>query len=98
MKGTSMNCRYPAIVGILASQTLLAAALPVTTESLLTEMTDLKRLAEFSDPAYTCKQFSSYNRASTSPEDAKTWFANADAGQFLRMEEKSGRTEFVMAD
>ena len=43
----------------------------VTTESLLREMTDLAGMAEFPDPPYTCKQFSSYDRASKSAADAK---------------------------
>lgn len=75
-----------------------ATAETVSTESLLKEMTDLKRLAEFPKPAYTCRQFSSYDRASTSPDHPDTWFANGDAGQFIRMEEKDGRKEWVMAD
>ena len=60
------------------------------------EMTDLAGLAEFPQPAYTCKQFSSYDRKSKSPTEE--WFANADAGQYLRVEENDGRKEFVMMD
>jgi hypothetical protein len=71
---------------------------PVTTRSLLAEMTDLAALAEFPNPPYTCRQFSSYDRASTSPADQQTWFANADANQYLRVEERAGRKEFVMMD
>jgi hypothetical protein len=41
----------------------------VTTEMLLSEMTDLSGMALFPDPAYTCRQFSSYDRASKSPEE-----------------------------
>jgi hypothetical protein len=68
------------------------------TSPLLDEMIDLESMAEFPDPPYTCKQFSSYDRASTSPADTKTWFANDDAGQFVRSEQHAGRTEFVMMD
>lgn len=70
----------------------------ISVKSLLADMTDLGRMTEFPSPAYTCKQFSSYDRASKTPDDPKTWFANGDSGQFLRMEERDGRKEFVMMD
>jgi len=70
----------------------------ITTESLLCEMTDLRRLAELPVPAYTTKQFSSYDRRSKTPADAKGWFENHDRGQYLRVEERDGRKEFVMMD
>jgi hypothetical protein len=76
----------------------VASAQTVNTESLLNEMTDLAGLAEFPTPPFTCKQFSSYDRASKSPDDAKGWFANGDTGQFLRGEDHDGRRENVMAD
>jgi hypothetical protein len=53
-------------------------------------------MAEFPHPPYTCKQFSSYDRKSKSPQE--DWFANADAGHFLRVEERAGRKEQVMMD
>lgn len=74
------------------------AADPITLSSLLREMADADAIARFPDPAYTCAQFSSYDRASTTPDDPQTWFANADAGKFLRTEQREGRTEHVMAD
>lgn len=62
----------------------------VTVESLLDEMADLQRLAR---PAnYACRQFSSYDRASNGRKD---WFANNDAGHYLRVE-KNG--EHVLAE
>ena len=70
----------------------------ISLKSLLTDMTDLRRLTEFPSPTFTCKQFSSYDRASTTPDDPKTWFANGDSGNFLRTEEHAGRAEFVMMD
>ncbi len=77
-----------------------AGAATVSFRSLLDEMADLRRLAEFPDPAYTCKQFSSYDRKSTDPSVQTTdnWFANRDAGQFIRQETNGGRTEYVMMD
>lgn len=73
---------------------------PVTTAGLIGEMTDLAGMAEFPEPAYTCRQFSSYDRKSTSPADQGegAWFANADHGQFLRVEDHGGRKEHVMMD
>lgn len=75
-----------------------ASVPPVTTRSLLAEMTDLDALAEFPHPPYACCQFSSYDRASTTPDDPETWFANADVNQYLRVEEHAGRKEWVMMD
>lgn len=69
----------------------------VTVESLLREMVDMQRLATTPEPGVECDQWSSYDRASTAP-DKDGWFANGDAGQFIRVEEKAGRREFVMAE
>ena len=77
---------------------LYASAADVTFDSLMEEMLDRARLAEFPDPPYTCRQFSSYDCASTGPDDPDTWFANRDAGNFLRVEENDGRQESVMMD
>ncbi|NLE60045.1 MAG: DUF2961 domain-containing protein, partial [Planctomycetes bacterium] len=68
----------------------------VTVDDLLGQMTDLKRLAELPEPAYTTKQFSSYDRGAKSPTE--NWFANGDAGHFLRIEDNAGRKEHVMMD
>lgn len=88
------------ILAILAGCVLVVRAVAaepvVTTASLLEEMIDLKGMASFPKPAYTCKQFSSYDRKSESPE--VEWFANADAGHYLRVEERAGRKEQVLMD
>ncbi|MCX6905518.1 MAG: hypothetical protein NTW03_18980, partial [Verrucomicrobia bacterium] len=73
-----------------------AALQPLTTAALIEEMTDLAAVAEFPSPAYTCKQFSSYDRASKSPSE--NWFANNDCGNYLRVEDRAGRKEHVMMD
>jgi Protein of unknown function (DUF2961) len=86
-------------VGSLAAGLALAAiAAPgaITTGSLLDDMTNLAGLAEFPHPSYTCKQFSSYDRASKSPTE--NWFANNDCGQYLRTEQNGARKEYVMMD
>lgn len=97
------------VLGLLAAAGP-AHAEPVSLESLLREMTDREALARFPDPPYTARQFSSYDRASVSPDQPETWFANGDVNQYLRVEEvaiggsgASGappatRREWVMAD
>jgi len=68
----------------------------ITTALLLDDMTNLANLPEFPVPAYTCKQFSSYDRASKSPTE--DWFANGDWGHYLCIEDHHGREEHVMMD
>ena len=68
---------------------------PITTESLLREMSDRTTLARFPSPAYRSLQTSSYDRASKKP-GTKDWSANRDYSQFLRTEVIAGRTEHVM--
>jgi hypothetical protein len=70
----------------------------ISMASLLDDMTHLTAMAEFPNPPYVAQQFSSYDRASTTPSDPKTWFANNDCGNYLRVEDHDGRKEHVMAD
>ena len=58
------------------------AADKVTLDDLLPQMTDLSLLAEYPDPPYVTKQFSSYDRASETP-GSESWFANGDRGFML---------------
>jgi len=81
---------------MVCCQAALAAA-PVSLKSLLEEMTDRASLARWPQPAYTCRQASSYDRASTA-KDAPGWFANNDRSFFIRQETNDGRTEWVMMD
>ena len=92
------NPRLAALLaaGVLVATGALAADRTITTAGLLNDMTDLAGLASFPSPAYTCKQFSSYDRASKSPTEG--WFANNDCGQYLRTEDRAGRKEYVMMD
>ena len=69
----------------------------VSVETLLKDMINRDALARYPSPAYTCKQFSSYDRASVE-KGPSSWFANGDANQFIRVETDRGRTEFVMMD
>ncbi|MFB3789367.1 MAG: DUF2961 domain-containing protein [bacterium] len=65
----------------LASLVLLAGGMAsaesITTGSIIHEMTDLRRLGEFPDPAFKTVQFSSYDRRSHRP-GGPGWFANSD--------------------
>jgi hypothetical protein len=70
---------------------------PITTESLVQEMVDLSRLTRRSEFAYKTVEASSYDRASLTPGN-EAWFANADAAQYIRVEQNQGREEFVMGD
>lgn len=83
---------------LLVSLALQArSAQEVSFKTLLPEMVDLQRLAQRPDPYYKESQASSYDRASVAP-DKPGWFANGDAGQFVRVENNGDRKEYVMAD
>lgn len=69
----------------------------VSLEALLNEITDHETIARFPDPVFSLKQFSSYDRATTTPDDS-TWFANWDRSMFIRTEENQGRNEYVLFD
>ncbi|MFA6240517.1 MAG: glycoside hydrolase family 172 protein [Candidatus Hydrogenedentales bacterium] len=55
----------------------IAFGAPVTTGSLVDEMSDLHRLSNYPSPAYKTIQFSSYDHQSTVP-GGENWFANSD--------------------
>lgn len=69
----------------------------VSMKSLLQEMVNFDGMASWPQPEFTCKQASSYDRASKAP-DQPGWFANDDQNQFIRDEQFQGRTERVMLD
>jgi len=70
----------------------------ISTATLLQDMVNLRAMAEFPSPYYTCKQFSSYDRRSKTPADPKTWFANSDRGHYLRVEERNGGGEDLVGE
>jgi hypothetical protein len=82
---------------VLCCLTCSLAQPTVTVEGLLQEMVDMERLSVPPVPGLECDQQSSYDRASTAP-DRPDWFANGDAGQFIRQEQHGERTEYVMAE
>lgn len=94
MPGKSCACVGGVVLAIVNA---VAPAQVVSLEGLLEELNDRTVLTRMPDPAYTCRQFSSYDRNATAPGD-DSWFANADAGHFLRTEKRHGRDEYVMMD
>lgn len=86
-------CLLAALLCMPAAQ----ARKPVSLASLLEEMTDREALARFPDPYCTCRQSSSYDRASV-VRGGEGWYANADYNQFIRSERRDGHSEHVMMD
>ncbi|MFH0946678.1 MAG: glycoside hydrolase family 172 protein [Planctomycetota bacterium] len=86
------------LLGLSQFPALEAAEKPVSLGTLLDDMVDRTVLPAFPSPAFTCRQFSSYDQKSTTADDQDTWFANGDCGQYLRVEENGGRQEWVMMD
>ncbi|HRT29701.1 MAG TPA: DUF2961 domain-containing protein [Kiritimatiellia bacterium] len=96
-----MRRKMIGMVLVLAAGTSLAgwfsSERPVTVRSLLAEMVDREEMARFPEPAYTSRQFSSYDRGSVAP-DQPGWYANNDFSHFLRVETNGVRREHVMVD
>ncbi len=91
-------------VGAALSALAVQAGETVSIESLLNEMTDRDSVARFPEQNFRLKQHSSYNRASKTPDEKKGWFTNHDYNSsdkdhnFIRIEENSGRKEWVLMD
>ena len=85
------------IGNIMSSSALGAESETITFESLLEEMVNRDSIARLPKPAYTCRQFSSYDRNSTEP-GSPTWWANWDRSYFVRIEDNNGRKEHVLMD
>ena len=65
--------------------------------SLLDEMVDRGAPARVPAPFFLCRQSSSYDRDTVDP-DKDGWYANWDRSQFVRIETRDGRKEYVMHD
>ncbi|HYW80360.1 MAG TPA: glycoside hydrolase family 172 protein, partial [Thermoguttaceae bacterium] len=85
-------------LGAIAATAAIAAEPTITLQTLLNEMVDREAAARFPDPAYTCVQASSYDRASVSADEPGSWMANNDRSFFIREETIDGRLESVMLD
>ena len=69
----------------------------VSVRTLLLDIVNRDELARWPEPEFTCKQFSSYDRAST-VKDGPGWYGNDDNNKFIRAESNNGRTEFVLME
>ncbi|MBI9019274.1 MAG: DUF2961 domain-containing protein [Phycisphaerae bacterium] len=74
-----------------------ANAQQVDFETLLEDMIDRAKIAEFPKTEFLCKQCSSYNR-DTVAAGKPGWFANADSSFFYGYEDIDGRREWIMMD
>ena len=84
-------------IGLMARSSRAEEA-TITLQSLLRELIDYDHEARWPEPAFTCNQASSYDRASKTPDDPKGWFANGDQNQFIREEKVGDHVEKVMMD
>jgi len=85
------------VLGIFLALPQVSSAERIDLGVLLQDMLDRSKIAEFPQPEFVCKQTSSYNRLSKSP-DNEDWFAGADFCHFYGTNEVDGRTEFIMLD
>jgi len=82
---------------LLAASAAMAA--PVTTADLLRQQSSLEWLGRALPAGTRTVQFSSYDRSSQVVNGATVnWYANADTGQYLRVEDKGNGKEWVMAE
>jgi hypothetical protein len=75
----------------------------ISVRTLLREMVDLSALSRLPDPPYVARAASSYDRRSRTAADAEGWFANDDWASdvrpnYVRVEERAGRREYVLMD
>jgi hypothetical protein len=75
----------------------VALKMELTCKSLLEELTDRSRLAEYPGGAWSLNHVSSYDRRSVA-KDQEGWYANNDLDNYLRKENNQGRDEYVLLD
>lgn len=91
--------RHLALVLFASALGLPAQAPQLTYQDLLQRVTQREWLFMPPPAGERGVQFSSYDRSSDKgPSDAKAWFGNGDCSQYLRVEERGGKKEFVMVD
>ncbi|CAA6692454.1 MULTISPECIES: DUF2961 domain-containing protein [unclassified Lentimonas] len=96
-----MNLRILLLLSQFLVVGFLHAVEPVTIESLLNGMVDRSERARFPDPSFKLINYSSYNRASVSPDEYTGWFTNVDhSGKYLYDEDVNGdgTDEYVLLD
>ena len=95
MKSVAWCCLVAAALGYTPAR----AAESVSIESMLDEMIDRDAVARFPQFNFRLRQQSSYDRRSKTPDDRDGWFANKDhTSQFVRVETKGGRREWVLME
>ena len=85
------------IFGSLFGFSQVSPAQQIDFGTLLEDMIDRSKIAEFPSPEFLCKQCSSYNRE-TVAVGKPGWFANADSSFFYGYEDVDGRREWIMMD
>lgn len=101
---TSLVITVLCLIGLGSVRAQAPGRTTVSIESLLREMIDRDSVTRFPATDFRLKQHSSYNRASTTPDDVEGWFNNKDNSttekdhNFIRVEEKDGRKEWVLMD
>ena len=68
----------------------VSAGETISLASLLDEMVDRDAAARWPASTYVCRQRSSCDPRTRSPDDPAGWFANDDCSQFLRVERREG--------
>ena len=95
----SLSAARPTLVLLLICLTLppatAAGAEAIDFGGLLAQILDRSQIAEFPEPAFVCKQASSYNRKSQQPGTPE-WFSTDDYSNFIRCDEVGDRREWVM--
>lgn len=89
-----LSCLFLILSGQVSAQN------SVTLLSLLDEMVSVEEMARYPVPFYNCKQASSHDPLTVSP-DKPGWFGNNDGyngGNFIRIDTINGRIEKVMLD
>jgi len=98
--------RNPLLMMCLLTVATSVSAEPVTTGTLVEEMTDMMHLTRFPDPYYKTVQYSSYDHRSRVPGTAD-WFANSDGfgrepvpnfEKVLSAPNKEGIGEYLICD
>ena len=85
------------VLGFILAFTHACNAGQIDLGSLLADMLDRSKIAEFPEPEFLCKQVSSYNRRAKTPGNSD-WFANDDSSYFIGSEKIDGREEWIMMD
>jgi len=85
------------ILGLFSAFPHVGNAKQIDLGSLLDNMLDRSKIAEFPEIDFVCMQASSYDRLAVKPGNPD-WFANSDSSHFIGCDEVDGRHEWIMMD